>query len=86
VCLAHTIGELIGGDKSKTLCRRIYDTAFRGRWPDINPVNDRIAVLKKVHGGQGDYSTGCACSVAAFSEVVTNKGESEIFIRFNTNC
>jgi hypothetical protein len=36
-------------------------------------------VLKKVHGGQGDYSTGCACSVAAFSEVVTNK-ESQRFL------
>jgi hypothetical protein len=36
-------------------------------------------VLKKVHGGQGDYSTGCACSVAAFSEVVTNK-ESQLFL------
>ena len=74
MCPTHTIGELISGDKSKTLCRCVYDTAVCGRWTDINPVNDRIAISKEEHGGQGDYSTGCACSVAAFSAVVTNKG------------
>jgi hypothetical protein len=67
VCLTHTIGELISGDKSKTLCGRIYDTARCGRWTGINSVNNQIALLEKVHWGQGDYSMGCASSVAAFS-------------------
>ena len=67
VCLAHAIGKLIRGYKSKTLCRRIYDTVICGRWTDINPVNDQIAVPRMVHSGQGDYTVGCACSVVAFS-------------------
>jgi hypothetical protein len=60
VCQAHTIGELISGDKSKTLCGRIYDTARCGRLTDINSVNNQAAVPEKVHWGQGDYSIGCA--------------------------
>jgi len=64
VCLANTTGELISGDKNTTLCRSIYDIAVCGRWADINPGNDQIAVPKKVHEREGDYSTRCACSVA----------------------
>ena len=86
MCLAHTIGVLISGDKSKTLCKRIYGTAVCGSWTDINLVNDRIAMQIRYMEDNGIIRQDVHILLLLFTAVVTSKVESGIFMRFNTNC
>jgi hypothetical protein len=82
VCLAHAIGKLISGYKSKTLCRRIYDTAICGRWTDVNPVNDQLLCQERCIADKDIILQDVHVLLLRFRAVITNNGESGIFMDF----